>query len=284
MTAPAPRPAPAPTPTPFPEVHPRRWTRISAIATRHAFVLRRSPHRAFDVFVWPVVDVLLWGSLGVFVAQQGDAGQSGVEYLLAGILLFHVLYQSQIALSTGFLEEVWSRNLLNFMTTPCTEWEYAAGVALFGLAKVATGLAVVVLAAFGFYAFSIFDVGWALLPIGTVLLVAGWSISLFVIGLVLRFGQSAEVLAWGILFVVMPLSGIFYPVDALPTVLQPVSILLPTTHAFAAVRTVLDGDPMPWDDVVVSAVGCVAVALLGLWFVARMLKTFRQRGYITRFS
>ena len=113
--------------------------------------------------------------------------------------------------------------------------------------------------------------------------------SLFIVderqrALVLRFGQSAEVLAWGILFVVMPLSGIFYPVDALPTVLQPVSILLPTTHAFAAVRTVLDGDPMPWDDVVVSAVGCVAVALLGLWFVARMLKTFRQRGYITRFS
>ena len=44
------------------------------------------------------------------------------------------------------------------------------------------------------------------------LLLAGWSVSLFVVGLVLRFGQSAEVLAWGILFVVMPLSGVFYPV------------------------------------------------------------------------
>ena len=81
-------------PTPWdlaPTQHPRRWTRIKAIAIRHAYVLKRSPHRSFDVFVWPVVDVLLWGSLGVFVAQQGEAGQSGVEYLLAGILLFHVL-------------------------------------------------------------------------------------------------------------------------------------------------------------------------------------------------
>ena len=267
-----------------PPATPRRWTRVKAIAIRHAYVLKRSPHRAFDVFVWPVVDVLLWGSLGVFVSQQTDAAQSGVPYLLAGILLFHVLYQSQIALSTGFLEEVWSRNLLNFMTTPVSEWEYAAGVALFGLAKVVTGLAVVVVAAFGFYAFSIFDVGWALLPIGAVLLIAGWSISLFVIGLVLRFGQSAEVLAWGILFVVMPLSGIFYPVDALPTVLQPISVALPTTHAFAAVRTVLDGDPIPWDQIAIAAVGCILVAFAGLWFVARMLKTFRQRGYITRFS
>lgn len=265
-------------------IHPRRWTRIKAIAIRHAYVLRRSPHRSFDVFVWPVVDVLLWGSLGVFVTRQGQAGQAGAEYLLAGILLFHVLYQSQIALSTGFLEEVWSRNLLNFMTTPCNEWEYAAGVALFGLAKVATGLAVVFLAAFGFYAFSIFDVGWALIPIGSVLLIAGWSISLFVIGLVLRFGQSAEVMAWGILFVVMPLSGIFYPIDALPAVLQPLAAVLPTTHAFAALRTVLDGDPMPWDQIAIAAAGCVGVALVGLWFVSHMLKTFRQRGYITRFS
>jgi len=265
-------------------IHPRRWTRIKAIAIRHAYVLRRSPHRSFDVFVWPVVDVLLWGSLGVFVTRQGEAGQAGAEYLLAGILLFHVLYQSQIALSTGFLEEVWSRNLLNFMTTPCTEWEYAAGVALFGLAKVATGLAVVFLAALGFYAFSILDVGWALIPIGSVLLIAGWSISLFVIGLVLRFGQSAEVMAWGILFVVMPLSGIFYPVDALPAVLQPLAVALPTTHAFAALRAVLDGDPMPWDQLAIAAAGCIGVALAGLWFVSHMLKTFRRRGYITRFS
>ena len=260
-------------------------TRIKAIAVRHAYVLLRSPHRTFDVFVWPVVDVLLWGSLGVFVSQQTDsAQQTGVAYLLAGILLFHVLYQSQISVSTGFLEEVWSRNLLNIMTTPITEWEYAAGVALFGLAKVAMGIAVVFVAAFGFYAFSILDVGWALLPIGAILLVAGWAISLFVIGLVLRFGQSAEVLAWGILFVVMPLSGIFYPVDALPGVLQPISQALPTTHAFVAVRTVLDGDPIPWNELAIAAVGCVAISAAGLWFVAHMLGTFRKRGFVTRFS
>ena len=32
----------------------------------------------------------------------------------------------------------------------------------------------------------------------------------------------------------MPLSGVFYPVEALPGVLQPIAPLLPTTHAFAA--------------------------------------------------
>lgn len=259
--------------------------RILAVSRRHAHVLVRSPHRWFDVFIWPVVDVLLWGSVGAFVAAQSpDASRAGVTYLLAGILLFHVLYQSQIAASTGFLEEVWSRNLLNLLATPLTEVEYAAGVALFGLAKLAVAMVVVTLAAAAFFAFSLADVGWALIPIGTLLLFAGWSISLFVVGLVLRFGQSAEVLAWGILFVVMPLSGVFYPVDALPGVLQPIAMVLPTTHAFAAARAVLDGEPLPWDQLAYALLGTVVLAAAGLAFIARMLSTFRRRGYVTRFS
>jgi ABC-2 type transport system permease protein len=259
--------------------------RVGAVARRHWFVLRRSPHRWFDVLVWPLVDVLLWGSLGVYVTQQSDdAARAGATYLLAGILLFHVIYQVQIAVSTGFLEEIWSRNLLNVFTTPLREIEYAAGLALVGLAKLAFGIAVVALGAFAFFAFSLFELGWSLIPIMAILAVAGWSISLFVIGLVLRFGQSAEVLAWGILFVVMPLSGVFYPVDALPGALQPLSAVLPTTHAFAAAREVLDGRPLPWDELGLAALGTLAVTGAGLLFLSRMLATFRQRGFVTRFS
>ena len=259
--------------------------RVLAVSRRHYYVLMRSPHRWFDVFIWPLVDVLLWGSLGVFVADQSaDADRAGVTYLLAGILLFHVLYQSQIAASTGFLEETWSRNLLNLLATPLTEVEYAAGVAVFGLAKLTVAMIVVSLTALGFFAFNITDVGWSLIPIGTVLLIAGWAISLFVVGLVLRFGQSAEVLAWGILFVVMPLSGVFYPVEALPAPLEPIARILPTTHAFAAARAVLDGEPLPWDELAYAMVGIVVLVGAGLLFVTAMLRTFRQRGYVTRFS
>ena len=148
----------------------------------------------------------------------------------------------------------------------------------------AVAMTVVALAAFAFFAFSITSVGWALVPIGLLLLLAGWSISLFVVGLVLRFGQSAEVLAWGILFVVMPLSGVFYPVDALPPVLQPIARVLPTTHVFAAARTVIDGQPLPWDELAYALVGTIVLAGLGVVYVTSMLKTFRHRGYVTRFS
>jgi ABC-2 type transport system permease protein len=268
-----------------PELAP--WLRIWAVARRHAYVLRRSPHRLFDVTVWPIVDTVLFGSLGVFFVRQGgpdSAAQAGVAYLLSGIVLWHVVYQAQIAVSTGFMEETWSRNLLSLMVTPLRELELVAGIALFGLAKLVMGVGVVALAAFALYAFDVTALGLALVPVVAVLLVGGWAIALFVVGLMLRFGNGAEALAWGIMFVVMPLGGVFYPVEALPGLVRPVSELLPTTHAFAAGRELVDGGPMPWDELALAAVGTLVVTAAALAFVTRMLRLFRRRGYITRYS
>jgi ABC-2 type transport system permease protein len=264
-----------------------RWLRIGAVARRHAYVLRRSPHRLFDVTVWPMVDTVLFGSLGVFFARQGgpsSTAQAGVAYLLSGIVLWHVVYQAQIAVSTGFMEETWSRNLLSLMVTPLKELELVAGIAAFGLIKLVMGVGVVALAAFALYAFDVTALGLGLLPVVAVLLVGGWAIALVVIGLILRYGNGAEALAWGIMFVVMPLGGVFYPVEALPAVARPLSELLPTTHAFAAGRAMVDGGPMAWGELGLAAAGTLVATLAALAFLAWMLRLFRRRGYVTRYS
>lgn len=261
------------------------WRRMRAVARRHAYVLLRSPHRLFDVTLWPLVDVLLFGALASFVGTRGaSAGERAAGYLLAGIVLWHVIYQSQIAVSTGFLEETWSRNLLNLMVTPIREWEYVGGVALFGMVKLAIGVGVLAIGALVFFSFDVSTLGFGLLPIATVLLVVGWSISLLVIGVVLRFGAGAEALAWGVMFVVMPLSGVFYPVQALPGALQPVALSLPTTHAFDALRSIVDGHGLDRSELAVAAGGTVVLAVVSAWFLVRMLATFRRRGYITRYT
>lgn len=258
--------------------------RVLAIARRHAYVLKRSPHRLFDVTIWPLVDVLLFGSLGVFVSREGGAGLTAFGFLLSGIVLWHVVYQSQIALSTGLLEETWSRNLLNLMVTPLSELEYVLGVVLFGMVKVAIGVGVVAVTALGFYAFNVTNLGWELLPVAAVLLLVGWVIALFVIGIVLRFGSGAEALAWGILFMVMPLSGVFYPVSSLPAVLRPVAIALPTTHAFAAARALLSHRGLAWGQLGIAAASATGLLVAAVAFVVAMLSLFRRRGYVTRYS
>jgi ABC-2 type transport system permease protein len=248
-------------------------------------VLVREPHRLFDVTLWPVVDVLMFGSLAAFVGRSADSGgQQAAGYLLAGIILWHVVYQSQIAVSTGFLEETWTRNLLNLMVTPITELEYLGGVVLLGIAKLVMGVGLMALGALVFFSFDVAALGFALVPIAAVLLLVGWAISLLVIGCVLRFGHGAEALAWGVMFVLMPLSGIFYPVDALPAAVRPIALALPTTYAFKALRGVVDGQPLDWGLVAIGALGAVVLSLLAGWFLVAMLRTFRRRGYVTRYS
>jgi len=260
------------------------WQRIRTVVRRHAYVLWRSPNRWFDIAFWPLMDVLLWGSLGTYVASQSPASRAGTPYLLAGIVMFHVLFQTQIALNTGFMEETWSRNLLNIMVTPVTELEYVAGVGMFGAVKLVLAGVTLTCTAIGFFGFNVASIGWSLVPIGLVLVVAGWSIAFLVIGLMLRFGQSAEILAWGLNFVVMALSGVFNPIAALPGALQPIARLLPTTHAFAALRVVLDGHPLPGGQLLLAAIGSVVGLGLAVGFCVHMLRVFRRRGFVTRFS
>jgi ABC-2 type transport system permease protein len=261
------------------------WLRIRAVARRHAYVLMRSPHRLFDVTLWSLVDLLLFGALAEFVGGgDASAGEQAAGYLLAGIILWHVIYQSQIAVSTGFLEETWSRNLLNLMVTPVREVEYVAGVALFGMLKLTIGVCLMFLGALLFFGFDASALGFGLVPIGAVLLAVGWALSLFVIGLVLRYGSGAEALAWGVMFVIFPLSGVFYPVDALPTVLQPIAWALPTTHAFGALRDLVDGNGLDWAQLGLAAIGTVVLTLLAGWYLVAMLRRFRRRGYVTRYT
>jgi ABC-2 type transport system permease protein len=261
------------------------WLRMRAIARRHAYVMVRNPHRLFDVSLWPLVDVLLFGSLGTYVGTtQASGSQRAAAYLTAGIILWHVVYQSQIALSTGLLEETWTRNLLNLMVTPLTELEYVGGVALFGMVKLVVGISVMVIAAFAFFSFHAWSLGLGLIPIAAVLLVVGWAISLFVMGIVLRFGTGAEALAWGIMFVVMPLSGVFYPVSALPAFLHPLALALPTTHAFIALRGIVDGRALDTGQLLLGAISALVLLGLGFAFLTKMLSVFRRRGLVTRYS
>lgn len=258
--------------------------RVRAVVDRQIYVHRRAPHRWFDIFIWPVVDTVIWGSIGLYVEQQGGAARSSTPYMIGGVVLMHVMYQSNVSLATGFLEETWTRNLLNMLVTPLKEAEFLAGLIVVSVLRLVTALAFVALAAGALYAFDVTTAGPGLLPVVAVLMLVGWAIALVVIGLILRYGSGAEILTWGILFVIVALSGAFYPVDAVPAALRPLSYALPSTHAFEAARRLLDGDALPWDRLGLAAAELVVVLSLAAAFVLRMLRVFRTRGFVTRFS
>ena len=165
------------------------------------------------------------------------------------------------------------------------EWEYVAGVALFGLAKLVAGVGAVAGIAWGLYSFHVTTLGWGLIPITAILLVVGWLVALFVIGLVLRYGSGAEALAWGILFVIMPLSGVFYPRElaARGAAARSPRRCRRRTRSPQDARwppaTPCRGTSSGWPPATTVALTAVAFAYL-VW----MLRIFRRRGYVTRYS
>jgi ABC-2 type transport system permease protein len=174
--------------------------------------------------------------------------------------------------------------VLNILTTPVRELEYVVGIVLYGLGKLVVAILTVNLCAWALFDFTLLELGWGVVPLALCLLVAGWAMGLFMVGLVLRFGQSAEILTWAMPFLVLALSGVFNPIRAIPGPLQPLAQILPTTYAFDAGRALLGGAGVPWADLARAGLGSLVLLILAAWFARRMLATFRQRGYVTRYS
>jgi ABC-2 type transport system permease protein len=260
-------------------------TRVGAVMHRHWIVLRRSPHRWFEISFWPVMDVLLWGTLGVYVAKTA-AKTGGIQssQLLAGITLFWILTQAQFSIALGVNEETWTRNILNVLTTPVTELEYLAGIAIFGLLKLALCVGALTIATTFFFGFSLASVGWSVIPIIVLLIINGWAFGLLGVGLVLRFGQSAEILIWGVNYALLAFSGVFFPTASMPKGIGVVARQLPTSRVFAALRSAVDGHPPSLSALLGAAVGSLIFLGVALAIAQSLLGVFRRRGFVTRYS
>jgi ABC-2 type transport system permease protein len=225
--------------------------RIGAMALRHGYTISASWPRLLDLIYWPTVQMLMWGFTTQFFLTHSSWLVNVAGALIAGVLLWDVLFRSQLSLSISFFEEVWSRNLGNLFISPLSVYDFAAELMLMGFARSLVGLLPAALLAIPLYHYSIFDMGWALLAFFAALLVAGWAIGLMICALIYRWGQGAESMAWGAAFAIAPISGVYYPIDSLPGWLQPVAWALPTSYVFEGMRAaLLDGtfraDLMGW--------------------------------------
>ncbi|GAA2274784.1 ABC transporter permease [Nonomuraea roseoviolacea subsp. roseoviolacea] len=259
-----------------------RRSRVLGVVRRDFAALRRSPIRIFEILFWPTVELLLWGFVTLFLRTQRVPFV--VAFLLGAVLLWQVLQKASNEISIAFLEDIWSRNLLNVQVSPLSSTEYLVGLVLFSLGKVVFAVAVMAGLAYALYGFGVTSLGVGLVPFMGVLLLLGWSLGLVGIAAVLRFGENAQVIAWSLVFVVQPLAGIFYPVSVLPAPLQAVSWFLPASHVFEGMRTVMAGGAVPWDRL--AWAGALDVVYLGLTLglYAWALGYARRHGKLSRFG
>ncbi|MGD9742820.1 MAG: ABC transporter permease, partial [Dongiaceae bacterium] len=213
--------------------------RIGAVMRRHIYVLRSSWPRLLEMAYWPTMQMIIWGFVSQFFYTQSSWVAQAFGVLLGGVMLWDVLFRGQLGFSLSFLEEMWAHNLANLYVSPLRPWEHIVAMMAMSILRTFIGVLPAALLAILLYRFSIFDLGLPLLAYYLNLMMMAWAVGMVSTALLMRFGLGAENLVWFIVFLLAPISAIYYPVTVLPGWLQQVAWALPSTHVFEGMRETL---------------------------------------------
>lgn len=213
--------------------------RVGAILMRHFYLLRGSWTRAFDLMYWPLLQMVMWGFITTYLATNSSLILRAGGLFLGAVLLWDVLVRGQFGMTLSLLEEMWSRNLANLFVSPLRPLEFAMALMGLSVARTIIGVGPAAVLAIPLFHYSIFDLGLPLIGFYLLLMMFGWSSGLVISALLLRFGLAAESYAWASIFVLAPISGVYYPIAILPDWLRLVSWSLPSSYVFEGMRAVM---------------------------------------------
>lgn len=268
--------------SPLPPADLFAWRRIGAMILRHIYVYRGSWPRILELIYWPVMNMVVWGLVTAFFVQHSSWVAQAAGVLIAAVLLWDVLFRSNLGVGLSFIEEMWSRNLGQLFVSPLRPYELMVAIMIMGALRTLVAVIPAMLLAVPLYDYWVFSMGPPLIAYFANLLFMGWWIGLAVAALVLRYGLGAESLCWLVLFLLAPVSCIYYPVATLPAWLQPVAWANPAAHVFEGMRAVMFQGAFRWD-LFAGAVGLNLVygALVAAFFLW-MFRIARVRGLLMR--
>jgi ABC-2 type transport system permease protein len=254
------------------------FQRIGAMILRYWYLLLSSWPRLLELMYWPVLQVITWGFLQTYIAQNANFFLRAGGTLIGAVILWDILFRGQLGFSISFLEEMWARNLGNLMMSPLKPIEFLLALMAMSLIRLAIGVIPMTLLALYLFHFNFYGLGLPLIAFFCNLIFTSWAVGIFVSGLVLRNGLGAESIVWTLMFALMPLACVYYPVRVLPHWLQFVSWLLPPTYVFEGMRALLI-DQVFRADLMLSSLAINAVLLVAAFgaFLA-LLRSARVHG------
>ncbi len=251
---------------------PRSWgislARINAMVLRYTYLLKSSWPRLLELVYWPALQLITWGFLQTYIADNAGFFARAGGAFLGAVILWDILFRGQLGFSISFLEEMWARNVGNLMMSPLKPIEFLLALMVMSVIRLAIGVVPMTLMALAFFDFNLYAIGLPLIAFFCNLIFTSWAMGILVSGLVLRHGLGAESLAWTLMFLLMPLTCVYYPVAVLPHWLQLAAWALPPTYVFEGMRALLA------DGVFRADLMAQALALNAVYFAAACLAFF----------
>jgi len=214
--------------------------RIRAVILRHAYEVRHNPNHIANMVYLPAVNIVVWGFFTLYLRHNDRLQPGVVSCLLGAVILWGMFSAFQRDMAVGFLEELWSRNLVSLFASPLSVPEYVTGLMIVTLAKAMIGLIVESLIAWLFYHYDIFPMLLMLMPFILNLVLFALTIGIVVTGLIFRYTTRFQAMTWSFASLLMPLFCVFYPLSSLPSFLRPMAWILPTTQSFEGMRHAIE--------------------------------------------
>ena len=255
-----------------------------ALLLRQYYLTRTSAPRLIPLFVWVVIDMVLWGYITRYLNSVSTAGLDFVPRLLGAVLLWDFFARVMQGVTMGFFEDVWSRNFLNLFASPMSIRDYITGIVVWSVLTSAIGLVVMLLLSTLVFGLSFVSYGAAVIPFLLILFVFGVSLGIVACGLVLRFGPAAEWFIWPIPALISPFAGVFYPISTLPVWMQAISRVLPPAYVFESLRAILAHRAVPQTALAASIGLAILDVVLAGWFFSRIYRHAVRTGLIARYS
>lgn len=209
--------------------------RIWALIIRYYFIQVRNINRAFELSLWPILDIMMLGFITVWIQNSDSTLSTTAAIPLFGAFFWQIMIRTQSEFSVSLLEEQASKNLVNLFSTPLLFGEWICALVIFSILRLIVLFALGSTVIWLLYNLSIFNFGWWLLPIIILLVMSGWMIGCFTASLIMRYGQRMAAFTWAS-WIFTPFCGAFSPVTILPPWMYWIAKLLPMTYTFQAIQ------------------------------------------------
>ncbi|OPY53358.1 MAG: ABC-2 type transporter [Methanosaeta sp. PtaU1.Bin112] len=249
-----------------------------ASAYKNWLISRRNVFTLFELFFWPMISLLSIGLLTRFLKVDS----SMVSFLLVGAIALTILQVAQIDVAYVLLFDMWSKSIKNTFIAPINSYHLVFGAMLFGILRGSVVFFILAMVSRYLFGFNFQDGG--LLPL--LIFLAGVFSTAAVIGItvcisILTFGQKADVAAWSLSGMILLISGIYYPVEVLPQLLQTLARAIPLTYFLEYYRSVFIPGP---HNLAIGVFLAVFYLVLGLILLDGAIERARRTGILLRLS
>ncbi len=252
--------------------------RIRALVKRNLTLNYRGFDPLYDLFYWPIFDLMLWGFTSRWVDEPGSHTLSLVW--LTGVVLWQGCVRANLDMPLNFLVELWSNNVVTLFASPLQLREWVISAMLIGLINTCAVVAFGSVMAYLMYGVNVFAIGWLIVPMFLLLLQSGWTFGFFSAGCIMAGGLRVQKIVWVLGWIFGPFSAIFYALESLPQWARFVTSLVPMSYIFEGMRLSAYTGIFPYAHLMKALLLNSLYGAGTLYFLVSMFKRSKIKGLI----